>query len=545
MSYEEAEIEHEVVMLLQQGMSRRAIARALHVGRNRVKEIAQKHRRARQQVHSALERKPKRAKRRSKLDPYRDQVKALLGEFEDITAQRVYEELKKSGYDGGDNIVKALVRKLRPKPKPRPSLQMPDYGPGKMAESDWSPYLIDFTHVPKSKMHAFCYVLSHSKRKAFSFHENEKQHCLFDGHVYAFERLKGVARWCKYDCQKAVVLRWEGRQPIYNPRFIVFATYYGFSPLACRPGKPNDKPNAERAFWELERSFLNGRKFRDEKDLRRQLVQWMDDTCDRRGKNQTVLERFEQDREHLLPLPEHPYDTARVVYRLCDIQGCISWEGNRYEVPYEYVTDILPLRVTAEQLYIYAPDLSLVAAHQLMRKGQGQIARLSNRKRPASSRRGADLEQLRQAYNDLGEQALSYFEGLISRHPRSAGYQAKKVLALRDRYSTTDLLKALSHTLHYRAFDHHAVQRVLSVRAEPRRLDEHITEQLQHRLQTFIGHSATQPRTLQQYDELPCFNGTNEPGEAGECQQEQQIEQQQQTSSHYANGCSNTPDTSD
>ena len=64
---------------------------------------------------------------------------------------------------------------------------------------------------------------------------------------------------CKYDGQKAVVLGWEGHQPIYNPRFLAFATHYDFRPEACRPRRPNDKPRVERGFWEFERSFLNGR----------------------------------------------------------------------------------------------------------------------------------------------------------------------------------------------------------------------------------------------------------------------------------------------
>ena len=33
----------------------------------------------------------------------------------------------------------------RASPKPTPSLTTPDYGPGEMSESDWSPYEIQFT----------------------------------------------------------------------------------------------------------------------------------------------------------------------------------------------------------------------------------------------------------------------------------------------------------------------------------------------------------------------------------------------------------------
>ncbi|MGQ0504071.1 MAG: hypothetical protein ACT4TC_02015 [Myxococcaceae bacterium] len=50
---------------------------------------------------------------------------------------------------------------------------------------------------------------------------------------------------------------------------------------------------AERSFWELERSFFNGRKFRDEEDLAAQLLWWQRNVCDvRRHKKdkRTALE---------------------------------------------------------------------------------------------------------------------------------------------------------------------------------------------------------------------------------------------------------------
>jgi hypothetical protein len=416
-----------------------------------------------------------------------------------------------------------------------------------MAECDWSPYVIDFTHARRRKMSAFCYMLPFSTRKVFSFHDDEKFHSLLDGHVHAFGRLKGVARRCKYDGQKAVVLRWEGNQPIYNPRFVAFATHYEFLPVACRPYKPNDKPRVERSFWELVRSFFNGRTFRDEEDLRAQLLVWMDDVCDQRGRKRTVLERFEEESSHLLPLPRHPYDTARVVYRVCDIEGCIAWDGNRYEVPYEYVTDILPVRVTSEALHVYAPDLQCVASHALRRKGENERVRLPSRQRPTSTRKGPDLDQLLATYTGLGESARSFLEGLIVSHPRSAAYQAKKILALRERYSTTDLISALAHAQSYRAFDRDAVQRILVARARPRRLDEHISQATARRLAARLGPDETEPRALDEYDALPCFAGTTEmeEGEATSWQGSEAELEDPRPKTICEPDCSNTSEPSD
>ena len=70
-----------------------------------------------------------------------------------------------------------------------------------------------------------------------------------------------------------------------------------------------------------------------------------------------VLELFAEEAPHLLPLPKHPYDTARVVYRMCSVDGFISWDGNRYAVPYEAIYDLLAVRVTQKEIFIYGADL--------------------------------------------------------------------------------------------------------------------------------------------------------------------------------------------
>lgn len=177
-----------------------------------------------------------------------------------------------------------------------------------MAESDWSPYTVDFTHSPPMVVQAFSYVLVYSTRKSFSLYSSNDLHALMDGHELAFQRFKAVARQCKYDSQKPVVLRWEGNQPIYNPRFLAFSSHYEFRPVAVRRGHPNDKPRTERSFWEVERSFLNGRKFRNLDDMRVQLAEWQDTIVDLRLRHKrSALDRFAEEREHLVPLPAHPY----------------------------------------------------------------------------------------------------------------------------------------------------------------------------------------------------------------------------------------------
>ncbi len=504
------ELTYAAVTLASQGVSARAIARAVGVSRNTVRKILEAHRRGRADAApDALARPRSRAPRATKLDAFQEQIDALLGRYPDVTAQRIFEDLVDAGYEGGYTAVKERVRTLRPAAPPEPSRPTPEYGPGEMAENDWSPYSIAFTHAPAATVQVFAYVLTHCRRKYFGVYERSDLYALMDGHVAAFDRFGGAAQRCKYDGQKAVVLGWEGKQPLYNPRFLAFAGHYEFRPYACRPYHPNDKPRVERAHWEFHESFLNGRSFRDLADMRAQLRVWMDQTADRRplrrGPKRSRLELFAEEQPHLVPLPRHPYDTARVVYRLCSLDGFVSWDGNRYAVPYEHITDLLPVRITQHELYVYAADLTRIARHELAPRGANvdlDPAGYHPRARP-DGRAAADLDQLRQAYGGMGEDAAAFLTALCTAQPRQAAYHARRILLLRERFTTADLCGALRHAQAFGAWEHQAVERILGARCAPRSLAEYVCDDLARRLENGLGATEGEPRDLEEYDRLP------------------------------------------
>ena len=518
MSPEDKRLVHDVVQLSKAGMKRRAIARALRMSRNTVRRILTEHEQAREQPHTALPAR-RSTNRPSKLDPFRKDIDGLLETYPDITAQRVYEILSgEKGYDGGYTMVKVLVRKLRPKPPPTPSLQTPPRIPGQMGECDWSPFPVTFTDASPATLQAFGYTLRYSTRKFYRFFGSNGLHPLMDGHVHAFERFGGAPRRCTYDSQKPVVLRWEGNQPILNPRFIDFATHYEFEVVAVRHA-PNRKPRVERSFYELLLSFFKGRGFRDVADLQAQLVVWMDTIADQRPlkrmKRRTRMELFAEEQPLLRPLPRHPYDTARVLYKLCDIAGYVTWETNRYSTPYEYVTEILPVRITESELFIYKSDLTCIARHPLLPRGAELTSDLPGH-RPQGAQRGPDLDQLRYTFQDLGDVGAEYLAALEKRLARSAGYHARKVLMLREGWNTADLLKAISHAISFGVLEHDSVERILSARSDRRRLDEYIAEGTAKKLMGVVDQSCTEPRDLADYDALPVYPPPS-PKESAPC----------------------------
>ncbi|WP_437483158.1 helix-turn-helix domain-containing protein [Sorangium sp. So ce1014] len=88
----------QLVTLHRQGLSSRAIARALGVSRNTVKALLAADADARDKEHKALLEPPPRAPRASKVDAYAARVAELMARYPDITAQRIFETLREDGY---------------------------------------------------------------------------------------------------------------------------------------------------------------------------------------------------------------------------------------------------------------------------------------------------------------------------------------------------------------------------------------------------------------------------------------------------------------
>jgi len=120
-----------VIMKTQEGWSIRALARHFTVSRNMVRRILRKQEKLRDQGHDILlkDRQVRKRERASKLDSYEETIQRLLEKYPRITGQRLFEELRDAGYDGGISILRDRLRRLRPTPKKTPVIRF-ETGPG-------------------------------------------------------------------------------------------------------------------------------------------------------------------------------------------------------------------------------------------------------------------------------------------------------------------------------------------------------------------------------------------------------------------------------
>lgn len=491
------EFEQELILLSRDGNSIRFLSRTFNISRNTVRRILREHSARRASEHDIL---PVRRTRKSKLDAFSAQIIDLLEKYKNITAQRVFEELVKEGYDGGVSILRAHLRKIRVVAK-EPVIRF-ETGPGQQGQMDWSPYKLAFTRSGKAEVQCFSYILGHSRRQFIDFSPRHDFYTLIRRHQAAFEYFGGVVAECLYDNEKTVVLRWEAGKPVFNPAFTAFITHYNCRPIACRPGSPKTKGKVEAPFKYIEGNLLCGRDFQDLDDLRATARWWLENVSDRHVHDttrRTPIELFnEEEHSALQPLPAFPYDCSEVRLALCNSESLVTFETNRYSVPTGYIGDILSIKAGEREVRIYSQDLKLLAIHE--RHAMGENVPVEDPSHHRVKREKYGLEPVREAFVSFGEAAEDFLAGLLKKNPRNIGFQIRHILNLKAQFNSDDIHRALMHAMRYNAYDAKAVERILAVKAQPRTLESIRNEKARQQLAETLPPIIQRP--LSEYGEL-------------------------------------------
>jgi hypothetical protein len=95
--------------------------------------------------------------------------------------------------------------------------------------------------------------------------------------------------------------------------------------------------------------------------------------------------------------------------RVCSCEGFIEFETNCYSVPDAYVAEILSLKATEHEVFIYSPELDLIAHHERLPSGAAKT--VENPHHRTSKRIRYGLEPVKEAFLALGDAAQSFLGG--------------------------------------------------------------------------------------------------------------------------------------
>jgi transposase len=291
--------------LLDDGLSKSAIADRLGVSRRVVHHWI-----ATGQLTRDLTTAPPRqyAPRRTLLDPYHAIITERLGAYPELSAVRLYEEVRAAGYQGGITQVRTYVARVRPQPAPDPVVRY-ETEPGHQAQVDFAEF-----RLPWGKRYALVVVLGYSRLLWLKFYPRQTMATVVSGLEEAFAFFGGVPREVLFDQMKAVIIedqRAEGGKLLENPEFLRFALHAGFRIRACRPYRAKTKGKVERPIRYVRGNFFYGRAFVGDADLADQCTRWLEGVANVRTHRTTgAVPRVRFDTEEVMrlqPLVTHAY----------------------------------------------------------------------------------------------------------------------------------------------------------------------------------------------------------------------------------------------
>jgi transposase len=408
------------------------------------------------------------------LDPYKDFIRDTLEQHPRLRSTRLGEMIRARGYPGSLNQLRRYVLTVRPAAKREAYLRLATL-PGEQAQVDWGHFGKIQIGKAQRPLSCFVLVLSWSRAMYARFALDQTLESFLRGHVAAFEALGGVPRAILYDNLKSVVLERHGDHVRFHPHLLDFAGHYHFAPKPCAPYRGNEKGKVERTIQYLRHAFFAARRFSTVDDLNAQLADWIARIAHARPRpgdpdRVTVTDALLQERERLLPLPEHRFDTNMVRAVASGKQPYVRFDGNDYSIPHRFVHRPLTLIASETEIRIFnGPGGDVLARHTrsydrgVVIEDAEHIAELARHKRHAHALRGRD--RLRQSCRS----ADVLLDALARRNEPLSGH-VSRLLRLIDQYGAAETERAITAAIGRGAVSAASVAHILDQQTRSKRL---------------------------------------------------------------------------
>jgi len=386
-------------------------------------------------------------KRASKLDPHKELIVAWI-EKHPYSGEQILQRLRRDhGYTGGKSILNDYLQKVRPL-RQEAFLKL-DFEPGDCMQIDWGTHGVIKIGDTLRKLHYFVAVLCHSRLLYAEFFLSQSMECFLAGHRHALEFFAAAPRRVMHDNLKSAVLeRRPGEAPRFNPRFLDFAAHYGFQPVACNVRKGNEKGRVENGIGYVQKNFLNGLEISSFEALNAELRRWMDTTANVRVHRETgerPVDLFALEKPRLQPLPLFGYDIS-LGRRVRASNRCqVSFEANRYSIPFKHAGALLELRATPTAIEIYHQD-KLIAEHPRCYARAQEISNPDHTSQLLKERKRGEDAALLARFLAISPKAEAYYGAMHLRELNTMSH-VRRILMLEQHYGRATLAAALEDAL--------------------------------------------------------------------------------------------------
>lgn len=440
----------EIHRLKDLGFSNRQIAKQLQLDRGSVSKYLQ----------NADAPSVKRAKRSSKLDPYREFIKELIKQYPDIKAPVVLQRLKQKGFEGKITILRDYIKELPGRRLHRQPFIRFESAQGEQMQIDWGHFQSLTYGTTKRKLYALVVIESYSRMLYVFFTHNQKQPALHQGLVNAFNFFGGTPKELVVDNMMTAVTERLGNLIRFNEGFLDFVRPFKITPVACNPGAAHEKGKVENSIKYLRQNFWPLRTFKDLQDVQTQLMQWLKSVANVRihqTTGQRPVDRFSKDQ--LRSLPDLLPDCRETVSVLVHKDFGVRFDSNVYTVPPWNIGKKLVLKADNDTVCIYYKDKP-IATHPRCWERKKRIELPSHKEQVKKLRNKLYQDKKIAVFLSLGPAAANYLQKLASaKQPLKK--TVSRLLALKDEFGTASLLYAVEKASAHNLYGADYVQNIL------------------------------------------------------------------------------------
>ncbi len=312
---------------------------------------------------------------------------------------------------------------------------------------DWADFGFAIPGCPR-RVSAFVMALCYSRRLYIEFVLSQSMgsflRCMERGLAF----FGGSAETEIYDNMKTVVLEPHPRHPVFNQRFLKYASARGFAVRACTPGRGNEKGRVERPIGFVRSRFWPGRRCTDLLDLNVQAAAWRDGPCNNRvheatGKVPALV--FENEEKRLLkPLSPISIEADDLLPGGVTKLFRVGFDRNRYSVPSRLVAQSVLVRADDETVSVFLGPKE-VARHRRS-WGIGEDIEDPSHRRAVIEERPRASGALPLGLQGLGETGSRYFQ-VFAASNRSLAREAQRLVLLVELFGESQCTSAIAEVM--------------------------------------------------------------------------------------------------
>jgi len=274
------------------------------------------------------------------------------------TAKRIYDRLRdEHGFKGSYSSVKRYVAvKKEEMKKYRESFLPLDHSPGH-AQVDFGKFKYYDSAGMDQKGYALIVSFPYSNTGWMQVFQSENQECLLEGLKRVFYHIGGVPVRLRCDNMTAAVAQvLEGAERVISDGFYRFMLHHRFKADFCTPAKGNEKGNVENKVGYTRRNMLVPvPTIIDFDAFNEELLRRCDEDFEREHYERGALirELWEEEKCHLLTLPEHEYEVFRYESLSVNKSGFVTVDTVKYGLSPEFYGKAVQAKICFDRIEVF------------------------------------------------------------------------------------------------------------------------------------------------------------------------------------------------